>query len=470
MTLYPIFADLSARRVLVVGGGCVAVRKATALLAAGAHLRIGAPHLHARVADWNGRDDVECLCAAFHEDWLDDVWLVVAATDDAALNRRVAEAARARRIFVNVVDDAVLSSFQVPAVIDRSPLIVAISSGGTAPMLARWLRQRLETLIEHAIGPLAALLGRRREAIRKRHPDPAQRRHFYRRLFDGAIRQRLRSGDGDGAERELDRALAEPDSGSRGGVALVGAGPGDPGLLTMHALRRLNEADVILHDRLVDSRVLDLARRDAWRIDVGKRVGGRHDATQQRIHALMLEHVRAGRRVVRLKGGDPFVFGRGGEEIEFLRAHDVAFEVVPGITAAIACAAYAGIPLTHREHANSLAVLTAHCRASTVAQDWAAAAGNAQTLAIYMGASQLDAVRDALLRHGRTADTPIALIENGSLPQQRVLTGTLTQLPALARQYTLRSPALLIVGEVAALASRLHWYGTAPQTLLADAA
>jgi uroporphyrin-III C-methyltransferase / precorrin-2 dehydrogenase / sirohydrochlorin ferrochelatase len=249
-------------------------------------------------------------------------------------------------------------------------------------------------------------------------------------------------------------------------VALVGAGPGDPGLITLNALRAMNQADVILHDRLVSADVLRLARRDATRIEVGKSAG-RHSMSQDEIHALMLQHAHAGRRVVRLKGGDPFVFGRGGEELEFLRAHGIAYEVIPGITAAIACAAYAGIPLTHRDHAQSLRLVTAHCKEPLDALDqggldWASLAQDKQTLAIYMGVAGLEKARDRLLLAGAAPDLPFALVENGSRAQQRVITGTLATLPETARYHQVQSPALLIVGAVAALAHSLHWFGAAP--------
>jgi len=458
MRLYPVFAALKDRPVLVVGGGDVAARKTAALLAAGAHVRVGAPALSAPLAQWLAQGRIVHNAGAFEEYWLDDVWLVVAATDDRRINAQVAAAAQLRRIFVNVVDDAELSSFHVPAVIDRAPLLVAISSGGAAPMLARWLRVQLEVLLDHALGPLAALLQRRRGAIRARHRNLSARRDFYERLFAGRIWQMLRAGNGNVAERELDRALVASTPAPTGGVALVGAGPGDPGLLTLRALRLLNEADVILHDRLVGAEILDLARRDAQRIAVGKQAS-HHHVKQERIHALMLEHARAGRRVVRLKGGDPFVFGRGGEELEFLRTHDVPYEVVPGITAALACAAYAGVPLTHRDHAQSVRLVTAHCKESLDTLDWRALAAERQTLAIYMGVAQLDTLRDRLLAHGRAATTPFALIENGTRPEQRVITGSLADLPRLQRQHSVQSPALLILGEVAALASKLAWFG-----------
>jgi len=458
MKLYPLFAALADRAVLVVGGGEVAARKAAALRAAGARVRVGAPTLNVQLAQAVARGEVQHMCGTFTENWLDDVWLVVAATDDGRVNAQVAAAAQARRILANVVDDAQLSSFHVPAVIDRSPLIVAISSGAAAPMLARWLRERLEILLDHALGPLAALLEKKRSAIRARHRDLGSRRRFYEKLLAGPIWDALRSANAPAAERELNRALNLARAPQTGSVTLVGAGPGDPGLLTLRGLRALNEADVILHDRLVSTEILDLARRDALRIEVGKQAGDHH-VTQQRIHALLLEHARAGHRVVRLKGGDPFVFGRGGEELQFLRAHAVPYEVVPGITAAIACAAYAGVPLTHRDHAQSVRFVTAHCKESLDTLDWPALATERQTLAIYMGVAQLQTLRDRLLAHGRAAATPFALVENGTRAEQRVITGTLADLPKLQRRHAVQSPALLIIGDVAALATELAWFG-----------
>jgi uroporphyrin-III C-methyltransferase/precorrin-2 dehydrogenase/sirohydrochlorin ferrochelatase len=468
--LFPLFADLRGRTVLVVGGGAVAARKVAALLEAGASVRVGAPELEPGLQALADSRRIVHRAGRFQPWWLDSVWLVVAATDDAAVNRSVADAAAVRRLLVNVVDDAELSSFQVPAVVERGPLQIAISSGGGAPMLARRLREQLETQFDESLGALAALLVRQRERIRALLPDLSARRRWFDRLLDGPVPGLLRQRQAEQAEADLLHSLRDlSDVASFGSVALVGAGPGDPGLLTLRALRLLNQADVILHDRLVSKEVLALARRDAEFIEVGKEAGNHH-TTQQRIHELLLEHARNGRRVVRLKGGDSFVFGRGGEELEFLRAHDVSYEVVPGITAALACAAYAGVPLTHREHAQSVRLLTAHCQSSIDSLDWRALAQERQTLAVYMGVAELEQLRTNLLAHGRAADTPFALIENGSRPEQRVIVGTLEQLPDVARQHAVVSPALLILGEVAALAEKLHWFGAAPLAAKARAA
>ncbi|MEV8519319.1 siroheme synthase CysG [Dyella marensis] len=461
MKLYPLFADLAGRRVLVVGGGAVAERKAAALLEAGAAVTVGALSATGTLQAWADAGRLELRLGGFQQAWLDECWLVVAATGEPLLNRRIATLAERRRLFVNVVDDAQLCSFHVPAVIDRDPVTIAISSGGTAPVLARLLREGLESLLDPALGPLAALAARLRESIRARLPDLGARRRFYEQLFAGPVLQLLRRAQPAEAEAEAERALAGAATRSSGSVVLVGAGPGDPGLLTLRGLRALQEADVILYDRLAGAEVLALARRDAERIEVGKEAGNHH-VTQERIHALLLEHAQAGRRVVRLKGGDPFVFGRGGEELEHLRAHGIPYEVVPGITAAVACAAYAGVPLTHRDHAQSVRLLTAHCRGSNDSLDWPALARERQTLAVYMGVSELGTVQAQLLAHGRAPSTPFALVENGSRPQQRVVTGTLARLHELAVAHAVRAPALLILGEVAALASSLAWFGAQP--------
>jgi uroporphyrin-III C-methyltransferase/precorrin-2 dehydrogenase/sirohydrochlorin ferrochelatase len=466
--LFPLFADLRDRRVLVVGGGGVARRKTEALLAAGARVAVGAPDLEPGLSEWKAAERFEHREGRFTPSWLDDAWLVIAATDDPATNRAVVEAADARRIFANAVDDAELSRFHVPARVERGPLQIAISSGGGAPMLARLVREELETRFDESFRALADLLARHRDRIRARWPDLATRRRAFAALLSGPLQGLLRKGRHLAAERAFDAALRDDTPAPRGWVVLVGAGPGDPGLLTLRGLRALNEADVILHDRLVSDGVLQLARRDADRISVGKHAGdGGH--SQAEINALLVALASAGKRVVRLKGGDPFVFGRGGEELEALRAHGIDYEVVPGITAAVACGAYAGIPLTHREHAQSLRLVTAHARGDLDTLDWSALAQGQQTLAFYMGVAGLDRIRERLLAHGLAASTPFAIVENGSRPEQRVVTGTLADLPTLARSYQVRAPSLLVVGAVAAFANTLHWFGRAPLTP-ADAA
>ena len=461
--LFPLFADLRGRRVLVVGGGAVARRKTEALLDAGAQVVVGAPALEATLDAWRTQARIQHLAGVFAAHWLDDVWLVIAATDDAMTNRAVVAAADARRVFCNAVDDAELSRFHVPARVERGPLQIAISSGGGAPMLARLVREQLELQFDASFGALAELLTRQRERIRARWPDLTARRRGFADLLSGPLQGLLRRRQHLAAERAFDAVLRGRDASPQGSVALVGAGPGDPGLLTLRALRVMNEADVIVHDRLVSDEVLQLARRDAERIDVGKHAGdGGHSQTG--INALLVELAASGKRVVRLKGGDPFVFGRGGEELESLRENGIDYEVVPGITAAVACAAYAGIPLTHREHAQSLRLVTAHGKHDLDTLDWDSLARERQTLAFYMGVAGLERIRERLIAHGLAASTPFALIENGSRSTQRVLNGALADLPTLARLHDMRAPALLIIGTVAAFANTLHWFGRPPLT------
>jgi uroporphyrin-III C-methyltransferase/precorrin-2 dehydrogenase/sirohydrochlorin ferrochelatase len=457
---FPLFADLRGRRVLVVGGGEVAERKVRLLLEAGACIDIVARELLANeLRAWVDEGSASWLAHEFHESQLDGATLVVAATSDGALNERVAGAARARQLLCNVVDDADRSSFIVPAIVDRSPLVIAISSGGVAPVLARLARERIEVLFDESFGTLARLLADWRGRIKRALPDVAVRRRFYERVVRGRVAELVRSQRPEAAGTEIERLLTEPSQVTAGSVVLVGAGPGDPGLLTLNALRALQGADVILHDRLVSAAVLSLARRDAERIPVGKAAGA-HSVPQSRINELLVEHALAGRRVVRLKGGDPFVFGRGGEELEVLARHGIPFEVVPGITAALGCAAYAGIPLTHRDHAQSVRFVTAHCGESVDTLDWASLAAPRQTLALYMGVAALGRVAERLLAHGRGPATPVAIVENGTREDQRVTLTTLAALNDVSRRADIQSPALLIVGEVAALSTQLHWFGS----------
>ena len=459
MKLYPLFADLKGLPVLVVGGGGVARRKAAALRDAGARVRVGAPALDPELAAWIDGDRVTWLQGTYEPAWLEGVWLVIAATDDRELNARVADDASARRIFANVVDDAALSRFHVPAIVDRAPLTIAISTAGGAPALASRLRETLERVVDHAFGELVQLAQRHRSRIVRRFAGLAERRGFYGWLHDGPVLSLLRRSRPREAEQALLDALQEQSPAvAKGSVVLVGAGPGHPGLLTLSALRALGEADVILYDQLVSAEVLAMARRDAERVDVGKRCGGRH-VRQEHTHELLLMHARAGRRVVRLKGGDPFVFGRGGEELAFLRRPGVDVAIVPGVTAAVACAAFAGIPLTHRDHAQAVCLATAHGKEAADTLSDAVLANARQTLAVYMGVEKLEALTAQLLAHGRASDTPVALVESGTLPRQRVIAGLLRDLPEFAKRHAVTTPALLIVGEVAAYAREHAWFG-----------
>jgi len=463
MNLFPLFARLDNKPVLVVGGGVVAERKVALLRSAGAQVTVNAPVLTSALQTLVQEEHITWQPASFNEHFLENMWLVIAATSDSALNGRIAALCEHARIWVNVVDEPDYCSFHVPAIVDRAPVTIAISSGGQAPMLARRIRQTLETLIDHSTGALAGLLARYRKQIKARFAHLSARRAFYDQLIDGEPGQAIAQQKPQHAEQVLTQWLAQTSSSASaramGKVMLVSAGPGDPGLLTLKALRALNQADVILYDRLVSAAILDLARRDAQRIFVGKTPGENHHQTQARIHALMSEQARAGRVVVRLKGGDAFIFGRGGEELSVLAQQAIPFEVVPGVTAAIACAAYAGVPLTHRHLSHSLHLLTAHSATDKNGPDWRALAQGQQTLGFYMGVRQLKDVARQLIDHGLSPHTPFALIENGSLPNQRTLTGSVHNLAALAQQHAIAAPALLLVGEVTQLATQLHWFG-----------
>ncbi|MFM4984265.1 siroheme synthase CysG [Aeromonas veronii] len=460
MDYLPIFCRLDNKPVLLVGGGEVAERKARLLLDAGAHLTVVAPELDPELAELAANGSIEWLASEFVPEQLAGKWLVVAATDRREVNALVYQSANQARIFANVVDDPKRSSFIMPSIIDRSPLMVAISSGGKAPVLARLLREKLEALLPQHLGAMATFAGSLRERVKARFASMGERRRFWERLL-GADRlgQALARGDSASANQLADSLFAD-ESQSAGEVVLVGAGPGDPGLLTLHALRQMQQADVVVYDRLVSDKVMALVRRDAKRIFVGKQAGN-HCVPQEGINQLLLEEAKKGQRVVRLKGGDPFIFGRGGEELETLVGSGIGFQVVPGITAASGCAAYAGIPLTHRDHAQSVRFVTAHGKGGARDLDWPLLAKDKQTLVFYMGLSSCATIREQLLAHGKAGHTPVALIERGTQPCQRVIRGTLDQLPALA--VGVESPALIMVGSVVTLADQLAWFGAAPQ-------
>jgi uroporphyrin-III C-methyltransferase/precorrin-2 dehydrogenase/sirohydrochlorin ferrochelatase len=467
MDYLPIFLKVRGRRALVVGGGTVAARKVEWLRRAGARVTVIAP----RVIDALTTMAIDIHLRAFVTGDIAGFSLVVAATDDPALNRRIHLAATDAGVPVNVVDCPELCSFIVPAVIDRSPLVVALSSGGTAPVLVRVLRTRLEMLLPQALGRVARIAGALRQIVKRRLPDSAARRRFWETVFDAAAIERLCGTDEASSRAAITAALDRAEAGAapEGSVALVGAGPGDPDLLTVRALRLMQQADVVLYDRLVSPEVLDLVRRDAERIDVGKRCG-RHTMTQDALNRLMADLARQGRRVVRLKAGDPFVFGRGGEELEFLAQHGVPFEVVPGITAALGCAAYAGIPLTHRAHAQSCVFVTARGADGIVDLDWRSLARPRQTVVVYMGLGAVGELTAQLIAQGADPSTPAAAIENGTRPDQRVVTATLADLAAAVAARRLEGPALVVIGSVVGLRDRLDWFSGRSRDTLASSA
>ncbi len=459
MKYFPIFYDLTDQPVLIVGGGEVALRKLALLERTGARIRVVAPVIVAAILERAQRGSLQVAQREFIPEDLDTARLVIVATSRRAVNRWIAKLADSRGIPTNVVDDREASRFIVPAIIDRDPVLVAVSTAGTSPVLARRLRERLEAFIPGRFGELALWLHQLRKGALERLRDSAERRQFFQTLIDGPAARRLIEGDRHGAERIARQLLAVTSNSApaRGEVTLVGAGPGDPELLTLKALRALQDADVILYDRLVGPAVLDMGRRDAARICVGKAADG-PSTPQERINELLIKHARAGQRVVRLKGGDPFIFGRGGEELEALAQAGIAFSVVPGITAAAGSAAYAGIPLTHRDHAHSVSFVTGHADKNGKEPNWAALAQGGQTVVFYMGLARLQHISAQLMAHGAPGTRPAALVVQATTPEQRVLSATLATLPAMAAAAGLASPALLLVGEVVALHAQLGWF------------
>ncbi len=458
MDYLPIFLAIRGESCLLVGGSRAAEPKARLLLRAGARIVVVAPSLTPGLSELVGAAGVTWHRRTFRPGDLDGMKLVIVAAQDDALANSVATAARKRGIPVNAVDRRSLCSFILPSILDRSPLVAAISTGGTAPILARILRARLETIIPAQFGRLARFLGDVRPAVLRRIPDSAPRRRFFENVVDGPIGEQVLAGREDDARRDIESALDDQESADdTGEVYLVGAGPGDPDLLTFRALRLMQKADVVVYDRLVSNAVLDLARRDAERIYAGKQPGY-HAIPQHEINDLLASLALAGKRVLRLKGGDPFIFGRGGEEIETLAALGIPFQVVPGITAASGCAAYAGIPLTHRDHAQSCIFVTGRRRIEEDTLDWDSLVRPNQTVVIYMGLAGLEIICGGLLRHGLAPETPAALIEQGTTAAQVVHTGTVGTLASSISGKGVRAPTLVIVGEVVRLRDKLDWY------------
>jgi len=444
----------------MVGGGSVALRKIRLMMSAGAKLTVIAPEICSDLKSEFG-DKIHHIARPFEDNDIADYRLITAATNSEKVNSRVSELAQAANIPVNVVDQPQLCSFITPSIVDRSPVVVAISTGGDAPVLARMLRAKLEVFIPSGYGRLAETMGRYRDAVKKSLPEERDRRRFWEQVVQGPIAELFFSGRRSAAEQQLQQRLGEPltSADKSGDVSLIGAGPGDPDLLTFRALRLMQQADVVLYDRLVSSDILDLCRRDADRIYVGKRRSD-HAVPQEEINQLLVTLAQQGKSVVRLKGGDPFIFGRGGEEIELLSQSDISFQIVPGITAASGCATYAGIPLTHRDHAQSCVFVTGHLKDGTVDLNWPLLANPNQTVVIYMGLVGLPHICQKLIEHGVSCNMPIALIEQGTTDRQRVYTGDLQTMPNIIIHQDVKAPTLIIVGSVVSLHNDLAWFNS----------
>lgn len=458
MQNYPIFVDLKNQPCLVVGAGPVALRKIRLMRSAGADITVIAPQMCDDLAQ-EFSADITHLQREFQDDDIHGYRLITAATNVPEVNKRVSQLAQAANVPVNVVDEPELCSFITPSIIDRSPVLVAISTGGGAPVLARLLRAKLEALIPASYGKLAATMSVYRDKLKQALPDERERRIFWERVVQGPVAELFFSGRNKEAERaleeELERAANAPDT--VGEVWLIGAGPGDPDLLTFRALRLMQQADVVLYDRLVSDEVLNLTRRDADRIYVGKQRAD-HALPQGDINQRLVDLAKEGKNVVRLKGGDPFIFGRGGEEIELLAKNNVSFQIVPGVTAASGCATYAGIPLTHRDHSQSCLFVTGHLKDGTVDLNWPLLATPNQTVVIYMGLIGLPTICQQLIKHGVSPNMPIALVQQGTTQNQRVYTGSLSTIEQRIADEEVHAPTLIIIGSVVSLHESLAWF------------
>jgi uroporphyrin-III C-methyltransferase/precorrin-2 dehydrogenase/sirohydrochlorin ferrochelatase len=458
MDLLPIFLDIKDKTCLIVGGGDVAARKTALLLKTGALVRVVSPRLCANLSALLEKGHIEHRKRAYRPDDLRGCHLVIAATDDREVNRQISEQSGAKQIPVNVVDQPELCSFIVPSIIDRSPVVAAVSTGGASPVLARLIRSRLETLIPAGYGRLATLCQRFRERVKERFENPSDRRLFWEKVLNSGVAERIFSGHIQEADAAMERALENTSPvTTMGEVYLVGGGPGDPDLLTFRALRLMQQADVVVHDRLVAGPVLEMTRRDAERIYVGKE-RNLHAMRQEEINQLLVKLAKQGKRVVRLKGGDPFIFGRGGEEIDTLSAEGIPFQVVPAITAASGCAAYAGIPLTHRDYAQSVTFVTGHLKDGSMNLNWEQLAQPQQTVVFYMGLVGLPVICRELVKHGVSPQMSVALIQQGTTEHQRVFTGNLATIQQIVEREKPKPPTLIIVGRVVELQEKLSWY------------
>ncbi len=463
MDFLPIFQDVRGQPCLVVGGGATAARKVVSLLRAGAAIRIVAPEILDELAQKADAGQIRHMARRFEPNDIAGNRLVIAATDDREVNRRIAEQANALEIPVNVVDDPDACTFLLPSIVDRSPVVIAISTGKASPVLARLLRTRLESIIPAGYGRLGELCAQYRDRVKARFVEQRDRRRFWDRVLEGAVAERIFAGQFAEAQAVIERELARDALASdMGEVYLVGAGPGDPDLLTFRALRLMQQADVVVYDRLVAEPILEMTRRDARRIYVGKQ-RNHHAMRQEEINRLLADLAKEGHRVLRLKGGDPFIFGRGGEEIDTLAAEGVPFQVVPGITAAAGCASYTGIPLTHRDYAQSVTFVTGHLKDGSINLNWSALAQPSQTVVFYMGLAGLPIIVEQLIAHGVSATMPVALIQQGTTHMQRVYSGTLETILRQVEADPPEPPTLIIVGEVVKLRDKLSWF-KAPDT------
>lgn len=459
MNLFPAFINLENKSCLVVGGGDIAVRKIRRLLESSANILVVSLAATEELLGMQEKYDFSYQQRSFEDKDILNQFLVIAATEDEVLNTHIASLCDAENILVNVVNKPGTGNLLSPSLVKRLPIQIAISTGGASPVLARLLKARLETLIPQSFGKLASFMGKFREQARQKFPDLKQRRYFWEKLLHGPVSEMLFAGQEQAAEKHIETALQSIEQSQQtiGEVYLVGGGPGDPDLLTFRALRLMQQADVVLYDRLVAPAILDLVRQDARRLYVGKK-RDQHSVPQDEINQLLIDLALQGNRVLRLKGGDPFIFGRGGEEIEGLSEKGIPFQIVPGITAASGCASYSGIPLTHRDHAQSCLFMTGHLKDGSIDLNWSALVQPQQTLAIYMGTHGIKVLCEELMSHGMSSEMPCAIIEKGTTPEQRVFTSTLEKLPSIPELHSIAPPSLIIIGSVVTLHENLDWF------------
>ena len=455
----PIFIDIRKKPCIVIGGGDIALRKINLLLKAQAMIDCLSPSFSRDIKNLSKDGHITLINKSFDQTDIKDYSIIIAATDDSSVNSLISAIAQVKKIPVNVVDSPELSSFIMPSIVDRSPLIIAVSSSGKAPVLSRIIRAKLETVIPSAYGILADIAGEYRQKVKDRFSTIKDRRAFWEAVFSGVIAEKVFSGRISEAKEDIQRQLDDSVEMDLGEVYLVGAGPGDADLLTFKALRLIQQADVVLYDRLVSKGVMELVRRDSELIYVGKKGGSDKSTKQVDINDQLVELAKSGKRVCRLKGGDPFIFGRGGEEIESLSEHGIPFQVVPGITAASGCSSYAGIPLTHRDYSQSCRFVTAHLKNGTTNLPWEEFIIDQQTIVFYMALSGAKYICEKLMEHGMDKDMPIAIIEKGTMPEQKVYISSLIELPDLLEREDIHAPTLMIVGEVVKLNEKLNWYG-----------
>lgn len=457
MEIFPISLKLQQQRCLIVGGGHIAYRKANLLVKAGAIVDVIAPAIIPELRQLVEQSTGQYIQSVFSEQILATPYrLVIAATDQPEVNKSVFEHCEQHNLLVNSVDDIPHCRFMVPAIIDRSPLLISVASNGASPVLSRQLRTQIETLVPHGMGKLAEFSGQWRNRVKAQITNPDERRIFWEELYASPLKEQVFNDNLEMANQMMTQALKDWTT-PKGEVYLVGAGPGDPELLTLKALRLMQQADVVIYDRLVSQSILELCRRDAQKVYVGK-ARADHSVPQEGINALLVKYAQAGKRVCRLKGGDPFIFGRGGEEIQELFAAGVPFQVVPGITAASGCSAYAGIPLTHRDYAQSVRFLTGHLKEGSPELPWNELVYENQTLVLYMGLVGLEHICRQLIAHGQRPDMPVALISKGTTPEQNVVVGTLQDIAAKVSEHHIVAPTLTIIGEVVKLREQLQWH------------